>query len=197
MAPTNQYRLVLASASARRVELLKQIGITPDIVIPADINETPIKNEKPRDLAQRLSMEKAKHVFNQNKNCYVLAADTVVACGQQVLDKATSAEQASKYIQKLSSRRHHVYGGITLITPEGKSITRLCDTMVQFKKLSAQDIRSYIESNEWNGKAGGYAVQGFAGSFVKYLSGSYSNVVGLSLYDTMNILQSGSYKIAD
>ena len=190
-------QLILASASPRRLDLLKQINITPDGVCPANIDESPRDKEKPKALAARLSCEKAKHVQQSNKDCFILAADTVVGCGHQILDKAETAEQARTFISKLSARRHHVYGGITLICPDGKIITRTCDTIVQFKKLTSQDIDSYIQSGEWDGKAGGYAIQGYAGSFVKFMSGSYSNVVGLSLYDTINILQSGGYKFAD
>jgi septum formation protein len=189
--------LTLASASSRRIDLLRQINVSPQNVIPADINETPYKAEKPHLLAQRLSEEKAKAVFEQNKDHFVLAADTVVACGQQLLDKAETAELAQKYLEKLSGRRHHVYGGITLITPKGRILTRLCKTMVQFKRLTLSDIEAYIGSNEWDGKAGGYAIQGFAGSFVKRIDGSYSNVVGLCLYETKRILSSGGYVLGN
>lgn len=144
----------------------------------------------PKNLALRLSKAKARAVFEENPQSYVLAADTVVSCGRIILDKANHEQEARKYIEKLSGRRHQVHGGICLITPENKSFTRYCKTTVQFKPLTAQEIDSYIASGEWEGKAGGYAIQGIAGSFVKYLSGSYSNVVGLSLYDTMKLLQS-------
>jgi len=186
--------LILASASPRRQSLLAQINITPTSIIAAEIDETPLKDEKPKALAQRLSQEKAAHVYAANTDSFVLAADTVVACGHQILDKAEAADQARHYLQKMSQRRHHVYGGITLITPQGRVISRVCDTIVQFKKLTNQDIDAYIASQEWQGKAGGYAIQGFAGSFIKFISGSYSNVVGLSLYDTMGILQTGGYE---
>lgn len=192
-----RYPLILASASPRRLDLLTQMNISPDQVMPAEIDESPKIKESPKALAKRLAMEKAAHVYHDHKGSFVLAADTVVACGQQTLDKAVNTDQALAFIQKLSGRRHHVYGGISLITPEGKVLTRLCDTLVQFKTLTPLEIDAYIQSNEWNGKAGGYAIQGFAGSFVKYMAGSYSNVVGLSLYDTMNILKSGGYVFAD
>ncbi len=185
--------LILASASPRRLELLKQINIVPDAVTPANINETALPHEKPKELAKRLSLEKARHVHHSHSNSFILAADTVVACGQQILDKPANEEQAIQYLEKLSQRRHHVFGGITLITSDGKEITRLCDTLVQFKKLSHDDIELYIQSGEWQGKAGGYAIQGFASCFVKYMAGSYSNVVGLSLYDTINIFKTGGY----
>lgn len=188
--------LILASASPRRIELLNQINVIPDSVEPADIDETPLKGEKPADLAKRLSCEKAGFIKQKQKDRYVLAADTVVACGNNVLDKAETKEYALTCLHKLSGRRHRVYGGITLITPDGRVRTRLCQTIVKFKHLTENDIQTYIESQEWEGKAGGYAIQGLAGSYIQYLSGSYSNVVGLSLYDTMKILESGGYTCA-
>lgn len=196
MSSEHVQKLILASASPRRQELLNQINITPDDIIPADIDESIKEREKPRELARRLSIEKAEHVHAQQSDSYILAADTVVGCGHQVLDKSVTEEQAREFLTKLSGRRHHVYGGIALITPEGKRLTKVCETFVQFKKLNNQEIENYIASKEWDGKAGGYAIQGLAGTFVKYMAGSYSNVVGLSLYDTMNLLQSGGYKIA-
>ena len=193
MNQTPNSPFILASASPRRVDLLNQINITPTKIIPADINETPLKSEKPKNLALRLSQEKALHIAKNNPNAYVLAADTVVACGQIILDKAETEPDARLFLQKLSHRRHQVHGGITLITPSGETISRHCETLVQFKHLSPQDINDYITSNEWNGKAGGYAIQGFAATFIKNMAGSYSNVVGLSLYDTMILLKSGGY----
>lgn len=190
-APQN---LILASASPRRIDLLRQLDITPNSICPANIDETPIKREKPQDLAKRLALGKAQAIYDDNKGSFILAADTVVACGVQLLDKAETLDQAEQYLQKLSGRRHQVYGGITLITPDGRALTRLSKTIVQFKPLTNREIEAYIASNEWRGKAGGYAIQGLAGAFIKFIAGSYSNVVGLSLYDTMNILNSGGYK---
>ena len=189
MSSKTPSKLLLASASSRRVELLRQINVLPGEIVPANIDETPLKREMPKNLALRLSQEKARAVFEKNPDTFVLAADTVVSCGQIILDKANNAQEAQKYIEKLSGRRHQVHGGLTLITPENKSFSRYCKTIVQFKPLTAKEIDSYIASKEWEGKAGGYAIQGIAGSFVKYLSGSYSNVVGLSLYDTIKLLQ--------
>jgi len=174
-------KLILASASPRRLELLAQIGVTPDAVISPDIDETPLKSEKPKAMALRLAIEKAQEIAKSNPDCFILAADTTVACGQVLLDKAENTEQARGYITKLSGRRHHVYGGICLIAPDGKIRTKQCDTLVNFKPLTNTEIESYIESNEWQGKAGGYGIQGMAGAYVKYMAGSYSNVVGLSL----------------
>ena len=185
--------LILASASPRRLELLGQIGIAPDSVISPEIDETPLQAEKPKNLALRLSQEKAQAAHVQNTDHFVLAADTVVACGNMILDKAETIEQAQGYLKKLSGRRHRVYGGISLIDPTGRRFTRFCETLVQFKPLKDGEIREYLDGGEWEGKAGGYAIQGFAGGFVKYIAGSYSNVVGLSLYDTIKILESGQY----
>ena len=190
MIKKSPHSLVLASASSRRVDLLRQINMFPDEIIPAEIDEMPLKAEKPKSLALRLAQEKAKAVQQQYPDAYILAADTVVACGQNILDKAENPDQAKEYIQKLSGRRHHVHGGIALMTPEGRILNRHCDTIVQFKPLSDQEVSSYIASGEWSGKAGGYAIQGLAGGFVKFISGSYSNVVGLSLYDTIKIMES-------
>ncbi len=184
---------ILASASPRRLALLEQISVTPSQVISPDIDEIPLQGEKPKNLALRLSQEKAQAVYASNPNNFVLAADTVVACGPTILDKAETIEQAATYLKKLSGRRHRVYGGISLMNQDGALLTRSCETLVQFKPLSAIEIQDYLDSHEWQGKAGGYAIQGFAGSFVKYMAGSYSNVVGLSLYDTMKILQRGQY----
>ena len=189
MNKQNTLNILLASASSRRLDLLRQINITPKAVIPADIDEKPYKNELPHKLALRLSQGKAEAVHQQNPNNYVLGADTVVACGKKILDKAENADQARKYLEKLQGRRHQVHGGITLITPNGQILSRSCKTLVQFAPLSTQDIDLYIENGEWEDKAGGYAIQGYAASFIKYISGSYSNVVGLSLYDTMKLIE--------
>ena len=186
-------KLILASASPRRVELLGQIGIEPSEILPADIDETPLKGELPRDLALRLAIGKAEAIVEKHKDAYILAADTVVGCGRRILDKAETQDYARHCLEMLSGRRHHVYGGIALITPEGKCISRLVDTIVKFKKLTPQEIKDYLQSLEWEGKAGGYAIQGRAASYIKFLQGSYSNVVGLSLYDTMRILEGSGY----
>lgn len=187
-------KLILASASPRRVDLLKQILIKPDDICPADIDESPLKNEHPKDLAHRLACEKAKSIAAIHKNAYILAADTTVACGRRLLDKAEDEAYARQCMEMLSGRRHHVYGGIALITPDGKCISRVCDTVVKFKRLSKDEIDDYIASNEWNGKAGGYGIQGLASQYVSFLSGSYSNVVGLSLYDVSAMLKGAGFK---
>lgn len=180
---------ILASASPRRVQLLEQIGLKPDKILPADIDETPLKKELPADLAKRLSKSKAQEIAKNNPTKFILAADTVVARGRRILPKAENENEALSCLNLLSGEKHHVYGGLCVITDTGKIITRLCDTTVKFKKLSAQEIETYIKSNEWQGKAGGYAIQGLAASFITNISGSYSNVVGLSIFDVAQALK--------
>ncbi len=179
-------KLILASASPRRVDLLAQAGIIPSDIIPANIDETPLKGEKGRDLTLRLAIAKAQAV--QKDGAFILAADTVVACGRHILPKAETEEDAALCLELLSGRRHHVFGGIAITTPQGKTISRVVDTMVQFKALTAAEKARYIASREWDGKAGGYAIQGLAAGFIKGIRGSYSNIVGLSLYDSLQML---------
>ena len=188
----NKPRLILASASPRRLALLAQAGITPDAVVPADIDETPLPRELPRALALRLAMGKAKAAAQDG--AYILGADTVVACGRLLLPKAETRDQAAQCLERLSGRRHRVIGGIALMMPDGTVRSRVCETVVQFKALSAAEKADYLASGEWEGKAGGYAIQGRAETFVKFISGSYSNVVGLSLYDTMALLKGAGYR---
>ena len=183
----NNSKLILASASPRRVELLKQSGITPDQIIPADIDETPLKNELPGRHALRLAIEKANAVKSEDH--FILAADTVVACGRRILPKAETDEQVKLCLDLLSGRRHRVYGGIAIVTPEGKTTSRLVMTSVQFKPLSDKEKAFYIESKEGLGKAGGYAIQGLCAAYIKSIHGSYSNIVGLSIYDTLQLLK--------
>lgn len=184
--------LILGSASPRRKELLHQIGLTKFDIIVADIDEARHKNEKLSDLAVRLANQKAKAVFEKladdYKGQYILAADTVVGKGRRLLDKAESDADVRSALEMMSGTRHVVYGGISLICPDGRQISRLSKTSVQFKRLSKQDIDQYCETKEGLGKAGGYAIQGRAATFVKSIQGSYSNIVGLSLYDTMQML---------
>ena len=183
----------MASASPRRLQLLEQIGIKPDEVIPADIDETPLPHELPKDHALRLSQDKAEKIASTHKNAFILAADTVVACGRRILPKTENKKDAKDCLKLLSGRRHHVFGGICVITPDGKTITRVCDTVVKFKTLTSEEQDNYIASGQWNGVAGGYAIQGLAASYISFLQGSYSNVVGLSLYDTMQILRGNGF----
>lgn len=186
-------KLILASASPRRLDLLKQIGITPDQVIPADIDETPLKAELPRDYAVRVAEAKARAIMAQGTGSYILSADTVVACGRRILPKTEAEADARECLMLLSGRRHRVINGIALIQPGGQVKTRVTETIVQFKGLSKDEIDGYIATGEWQGKAGGYAIQGRAAVFVKFIRGSYSTVVGLSLYDTMQMLKSSGF----
>lgn len=188
-------KLILASASPRRVELLAQIGITPHQIIPADIDETPQPKESPRQLAERLAVEKAALIRNNHPDGYILAADTVVALGKRILGKASTVEAARKYLSLLSGRRHRVYSGISLITPNGQQTSRVVATTVIFKRLSSDDLDYYLAHDEWQGKAGAYGIQGLAARFVKSINGSYSNVVGLPLFETTNILQGNGYAL--
>ena len=187
---SSSHKLVLASGSPRRIELLQQAGIEPDRILPADIDETPQRAEHPRSLAKRLSKEKAEKAFTllqdeaELERGYVLAADTVVAVGRRILPKAETSEDAAFCLQLLSGRSHRVYTGVCLITPSGKQRQRLVETRVRFKRLPRIEIDRYVASGEWRGKAGGYGVQGLAGAFVVKMTGSYSNNVGLTLIDT-------------
>ncbi len=186
-------RLILASASPRRLQLLEQIGIVPNEVIAADIAEDPLKNELPRNLAARLAEAKACHISAGHPDSYVLAADTVVACGRRSLAKAESEAEAKKFLQLLSGRSHRVYGGVCLIAPGGQQVARVVMTTVHFKSLSKSEIHNYIETGEWQGKAGAYAIQGMASVFVKRINGSYPNVVGLPLFETSSLLTGLGY----
>lgn len=185
-------RLVLASASPRRVDLLAQIGVTPDVIRPADIDETPLPDEKPREHAARLAAAKAAAVAESE--AFTLAADTVVGVGRRILPKAEDEATARRCLALLSGRRHRVYGGVTLAPPGGKSLHRLVTTDVRFKRLSADEINGYIASGEWRGKAGGYAIQGRAATFVAWVGGSYSNVVGLPLFETAALLHGAGFR---
>lgn len=179
---------VLASASPRRLDLLAQLGITPDHVAASDIDETPGKIELPRPYAERLAREKAEAVAAQHPGAIVLAADTVVALGRRILPKAETESQARACLKLLSGRRHHVYTAVAVIDANGTVRERLSDTVVTVKRLTEDEIEGYIRSGEWQGKAGGYAIQGRFAAYVKAMSGSYSGVVGLPLYETNALL---------
>ncbi|MEM7441719.1 MAG: Maf family protein [Pseudomonadota bacterium] len=181
--------LVLASASSRRRDLLAQLGIEPAAIDPADVDESPLDGELPRDHAARLSLAKARTVAGRRQGDVVLAADTVVACGRRILPKAETVDQARSCLSLLSGRRHVVWGGVCLIGAEGAERRRLVKTVVTFKALNDSEIDRYIASEEWKGKAGGYAIQGRAARFVRALQGSYSNVVGLPLFETAGLLE--------
>jgi len=180
--------LVLASASPRRRVLLEQIGYAPDTVEPAALDEAVLPGEQPEAHAARLAHEKASSVAARHPGAFVLGADTVVACGRRILDKAESEESARRCLSLLSGRRHRVFGGVVVIDPTGRAVSRLVRTAVTFKRLSAEELEDYLAGGEWRGKAGGYAIQGRAAAFVRFVGGSYSNVVGLPLHETYGLL---------
>lgn len=187
--------LILASASPRRVDLLAQIGVAPDAISPADIDEAPLPRELPRALAARLARAKVEAVAPDRPGCFVLGADTVVACGRRALPKAESAEVAADCLDLLSGRGHRVYGAVALILPDGRCVERVVTTSVAFKRLDAREKSAYLASGEWQGKAGGYAIQGLAAGFVRQIGGSYSNVVGLPLFETTAMLQGAGWRV--
>ena len=181
---------ILASASPRRRDLLSQIGIVPDHIIAPDIDETPYRGEVPAHYARRMATEKVEAAARMDPpdGSAILAGDTVVACGRSILPKTEDADAARARLERLSGRRHRVHGGIALRCSDGRMITRLVTSIVTIKRLSAAEIDRYIDSGDWQGKAGGYAIQGPAAAFVQHVSGSYSNIVGLSLYDVAAML---------
>jgi septum formation protein len=187
-------KLVLASGSPRRVSLINQAGIEPDELRPSNIDETPKRGELPRVCANRLARAKADAalagigVDDDVYGAYIMAADTVVAVGRRILPKAELIDEAAQCLRLLSGRNHRVYTALCLITPKRKYRQRVVETRVRFKRLSSEDIEAYLGSGEWRGKAGGYAAQGLAGTFIVKLVGSYSNVVGLPLYETVALL---------
>lgn len=187
--------LVLASESPRRLDLLRQVGIVPARVDPAAIDETPAPDETPLAVPLRLAREKAAAVAARHPGCWVLAADTVVAVGRRLLPKPADQEEAMACLRMISGRRHRVIGGVCVVTPDGVSRTRRVTTKVAFKRLGKQDMERYVLSGEWRGKAGGYAIQGRAAQFIKSVNGSYSNVVGLPLYETCNLLTGLGFSI--
>jgi septum formation protein len=188
MAAPSRGPFVLASSSPRRRDLLAQIGVWPDAIVPAEIDETPLPRELPAPMARRLARAKAEAVAAAHPGALVLAADTVVAAGRRVLPKAETAEQARACLALLSGRRHRVHVGVCAIAPDGRRAERLVTTIVAFKRLTPAEIDGYLATGEWQGKAGGYAIQGRAGAFVRFLSGSYSAVVGLPLAETAALL---------
>ncbi len=192
-------KLVLASGSPRRLALLQQIGIEPDALIPADLDETPKRSELPRSLAVRLASEKAHasaaiaRARPELADSFVMAADTVVCVGRRILPKCEIADEAGACLRLLSGRAHRVYTAVSVITPKGAERKRLVETRVRFKRLSGAEVEAYIASGEWRGKAGGYAIQGLAGAFVAKIVGSYTCVVGLPLYETLALLAGEGY----
>lgn len=192
-------KLILASASPRRLELLRQIGIEPDALLPTDVDETPRRNELPRSLALRLAQEKARaavagaSVTEDLAKAYIIGADTVVSVGRRILPKCELVAEAAQSLRLLSGRAHRVHTAVCIMTPSGRERDRIVETRVRFKRLSGSEIEAYLGSGEWRDKAGGYAIQGLAGAFVLKLVGSYSAVVGLPLYETMALLSGEGY----
>ena len=182
--------LVLASASPRRLDLLAQIGVRPVAVDPADMDESSLAGVLPGPHALRLAQAKAALVAPRHPEHHILAADTVVACGRRILPKALDEATALKCLRLLSGRRHRVHGGIAVMAPDGQIRSRLVTTTVIFKRLEPIEFKAYMDSGEWHGKAGGYAIQGLAAKYIRDIGGSYSNVVGLGLYETGILLQS-------
>jgi septum formation protein len=196
-------RLALASASPRRLALLAQVGLRPDQVIPANIDETPLRDERPRQLALRLAVAKGRAAAGRNATAttdatsapdsFVLSADTVVAVGRRILPKAETEAEARACLALLSGRGHDVLTAVAVLAPDGREASRLVESRVTFKRLSHTEVEGYIASGEWKGKAGGYAIQGIAGGFVTDITGSYSAIVGLPLYETVSLLEGLGY----
>ena len=181
-------KLILASASPRRLQLLARIGVTPDAIVPADIDETPHKGELARVYAERMAAQKAAVVAAAHPDAAVLSGDTVVAVGRRILPKAQSQADAQLCLALLSGRRHRVLSAVTLALPDGRALHRLSESVVTFKRLHADEIDAYIASGEWQGKAGGYAIQGSAEALIRTMAGSYSGIMGLPLYETRSLL---------
>jgi len=194
-------RLLLASASPRRYQLLEQIGITADDVLATSIDETPRPRERPRVYVERLAREKAEAAYKATRHdetraaSHIVSADTVVALGSRILPKTELASEAAQCLRLLSGRAHRVYTSVVVMLPSGQQSQRLVEARVRFKRLSGDEIDAYLASGEWEGKAGGYAIQGIAGAFVTKLAGSYTAVVGLPLYETASLLAGTGFPI--
>ncbi len=188
-------KLLLASASPARLILLERVGIKPDKVDSADIDETPLKGELPHIMVKRLAMEKAIKMAAKYPEYYVIAADTTAARGRRILGKAETEKEARKIIKLISGCRHMVYTGVSIISPEGKQKTKMVETVVKFKHLTDKEISEYLATNEWKGKAGCFALQGYASRYIEWINGSFSSVVGLPMYETVNILKSLGYQL--
>jgi septum formation protein len=194
-------KLILASASPRRLALLQQAGIEPDALLPADVDETPLRSESPREVAKRLARAKAEvarraaRKREELRDAYILSADTVVVVGRRILPKAEVVDEAAACLRLLSGRTHRVYTSICVVTPRDAARERFVETRVRFKRLSRDELDRYLASGEWRGKAGGYAIQGLAGTFVVKLIGSYPNVVGLPLYETISLLDGEGFPV--
>ena len=193
MRPPPIHQLILASQSPRRKHLLVEAGISADRVIAADIDETVMKNERPADYVLRMAREKAHAVADQHSHQFILSADTAVVCGRRILPKAEAVEEAARCLELLSGRSHRVYGGICLYMPNGDWRSKLSVSYVKFRPLSLTDKHAYLQSGEWQGKAGGYAIQGRAGLYIRQIIGSYSNIVGLDIYKVAGLLLSAGF----
>ncbi len=187
-------KLVLASQSPARLQLLKNIGFVPDVVQPADIDETPLKNEDPKQYVVRLAEEKAKTVHVQHSDAYVIAADSIACCGRKILGKPEDRNHAREILQMLSGRRHKLYTGLCVIAPDGTLRIKSVLTMVKFKRIGTQEMEDYLDTQEWEGKCGAYGIQKDAGAFVHSINGSYTNVIGLPLVETKNLLLGLGFK---
>ena len=187
-------KLILASSSPQRLSLLKTIGIEPDKVVPANIKEIPNKKEKPKDFVIRISKEKAFDVAKENSNSFILSGDTIVAAGRRIIGKPSDRNEAKEILSLLSGRRHRVLSAFTLIKPDLKEITKLVTSKVKFSRLSENDLNEYLDTEEWRGKAGGYAIQSRASSFVPWISGSYTGVMGFPINEVKNVLISSGWK---
>ena len=187
-------KLILASSSPQRLSLLKTIGIEPDKVVQANIEEIPNKKEKPKDFVIRMSKEKAFDVAKENSNSFILSGDTIVAAGRRIIGKPSDRKEAKEILSLLSGRRHRVLSAFTLIKPNLEEITKLVTSKVKFSRLSENDLNEYLDTEEWRGKAGGYAIQSKASSFVPWISGSYTGVMGFPINEVKNVLISSGWK---
>ena len=187
-------KLILASSSPQRLSLLKTIGIKPDKVVPANIEEIPLKNEKPKDFVIRMSKEKAFEVAKENSNSFILSGDTIVTAGRRIIGKPSDRNEAKEILSLLSGRRHRVLSAFTLIKPDLEEITKLVTSKVKFSRLSENDLNEYLDTEEWKGKAGGYAIQSRASSFVPWISGSYTGIMGFPINEVKNVLISSGWK---
>lgn len=188
-------RLVLASASPRRIDLLAQMGVRADLVDPAEIDETPLRAEAPEHYALRIAQEKARVVAARHPGAFVLGGDTVVACGRRILPKAETSEEARECLALLSGRRHRVHSAVALVDGGGQMRHKLSTSVVIFKRLHEDEIAAYVASGEWRGKAGGYALQGYAAGLIRSIQGSPSGIVGLPLYETRALLLAAGYPV--
>lgn len=186
-------RLVLASSSPRRLELLGRLGLNPNRTVSPDIDETPHKAEVPRDYVLRMAKEKASAVERADDEI-LIAGDTTVAVGRRILGQAVDADEQRQFLNLISGRRHHVMSSVCIVSVDGTMRTKLSDSIVKFKRLEPREIESYIASGEGQGKAGGYAIQGVAEAFVTWMSGSYSGIMGLPLYETRNLLITSGWR---